>query len=263
MSGYDTLWAACITLGVLALMLGPLERAFPARRGQPILRLAWATDLAFFVGQALLFNGLVFMALRATERLVDGAVPAIQQTVYGWPLWAQIAAAILGGDLAIYWMHRAQHRFEWLWRFHGVHHTAERLDWLAAFREHPVDGLITRLTINLPGIILGVDFGTMAGLIVFRGLWATFIHSNVRMNLGPLEWVLGSPALHHWHHALDRRAGNYANLNPLMDLLFGTYLRPDHEPVEVGVDTPWPRSYLGLLLHPFVPRRWRGEGRGG
>ena len=32
------------------------------------------------------------------------------------------------------------------------------------------------------------------------------------------------------HHDRDRDVGNYANLSPLMDILFGTYHCPDHEP---------------------------------
>jgi sterol desaturase/sphingolipid hydroxylase (fatty acid hydroxylase superfamily) len=28
--------------------------------------------------------------------------------------------------------------------------------------------------------------------------------------------------LHHWHHDRDRDFGNYANVSPLMDVLFGT-----------------------------------------
>lgn len=253
-------WVMLLSFGLLALMFGPLERAFPARRGQRVLRPAWGTDLLFFAGQSLLWSGLILLALQWLAARLDGWLPATRGVVAGWPWWLQVAAALLAGDLCVYWVHRAQHRFEWLWRFHGVHHTAEHLDWLAAHREHPVDGLITRAAINLPAILLGVPVGAVAGLVVFRGVWAIFIHSNVRLPLGPLEWVLGSPALHHWHHDRDRRAGNYANLNPLMDLLFGTYRRPPTEPEAFGTPEPWPQSYVGLLLHPLRPRRRSSRG---
>jgi hypothetical protein len=36
-----------------------------------------------------------------------------------------------------------------------------------------------------------------------------------------------------------------------MDLLFGTYRRPDHEPAVLGVEEPIPQSYLGQLIYPF------------
>jgi hypothetical protein len=40
-----------------------------------------------------------------------------------------------------------------------------------------------------------------------------------------------------------------------MDILFGTYRHPDHEPPALGLTEPFPRSYLGQLIHPLLPRR--------
>jgi sterol desaturase/sphingolipid hydroxylase (fatty acid hydroxylase superfamily) len=65
--------------------------------------------------------------------------------------------------------------------------------------------------------------------------------------------LIGAPELHHWHHDRARDAGNYANISPLMDLLFGTYRCPDHEPPVFGIREPIAKSYLGQLLHPFLP----------
>jgi ABC-type uncharacterized transport system permease subunit len=38
---------------------------------------------------------------------------------------------------------------------------------------------------------------------------------------------------------------------PLMDLIFGTYHHPGHEPEAFGLDTPISRGFLGQLMHPF------------
>jgi fatty acid hydroxylase family protein len=100
----------------------------------------------------------------------------------------------------------------------------------------------------------------LGGLAAYTGKrWVQkpklIIHSNVRLPTGPLRWLLGAPELHHWHHDRDRSAGNYANLSPLMDLLFGTYRCPDHEPESVGINEPIAKSYVGQMLHPFLPRR--------
>jgi sterol desaturase/sphingolipid hydroxylase (fatty acid hydroxylase superfamily) len=162
---------------------------------------------------------------------------------------------VLLSDLVIYWGHRLQHRVGWLWRFHAVHHSAEHLDWLAAHREHPLDTIYTVGLINLPAFVLGFPLETLAGFIAFRGVWAIYIHSNVRLPTGPLRWLLGAPELHHWHHDRDRDAGNYANISPLMDILFGTYRCPDHEPEHFGLYEPPPRTYLGHLIRPLLPRR--------
>lgn len=248
----DVAWTTGLGFVSVALLFTPLERAFRAS-DQPIIRPRWGTDLAFFLGQYLIFNAAVVWALGqlviAWAAIAPGARP-----LAAWPWWGQVIAAVLLGDLAIYWVHRLQHRVDWLWRFHGVHHTAEHLDWLAAHREHPVDGLITRGVINLPAILLGVPLAPIAGFIVFRGLWAIFIHSNTALPVGPLKYLLGAPHLHHWHHAKGRFAGNYANLNPLMDLAFGTFRDPPDRPPALGTDEPWPKGYGALLLHPFRRR---------
>src|SRR5262249_46598964 len=153
------------------------------------------------------------------------------------------------------WGPRLQHRVGFLWRFHPVHHSAEHLDWLAAHREPPLDSIYTIGIINLPAFVLGFPLETLAGFIAFRGIWAIYIHSNVRLPIGPLRMLLGSPELHHWHHYRDRDAGNYANISPLMDILFGTYRCPDHEPERLGLNEPTPRTYLGYMLQPLLPRR--------
>ncbi len=159
-------------------------------------------------------------------------------------------------DFIIYWGHRLQHQVGILWRFHAVHHSAEHLDWLAAGREHPVDTIYTVSLVNLPMFALGFPIETITVLIVFRGMWAVFIHTNVRLPLGSLGLLIGAPELHHWHHDRARDAGNYGNLSPIMDLLFGTHYCPEHEPVCFGLKESTATTYLGHILLPFLPRRW-------
>jgi sterol desaturase/sphingolipid hydroxylase (fatty acid hydroxylase superfamily) len=239
----------------VGLIFSPLERVFPARPGQRFLRPAWLTDLCYFLGQYLLWSGLVFWTLTHFSRWLDGVIPhGLRFAVASQPWWLQAVEVVLLSDVLIYWGHRLQHRIDFLWRFQDVHHSAEHLDWLAAHREHPLDTIYTVGLINLPAFILGFPLETIAGLIAFRGLWAIYIHSNVRLPIGPLRMLIGAPELHHWHHDLDRRAGNYANLSPLMDILFGTYRCPDHEPERFGINEPVPRTYLGQLVRPLIPR---------
>ncbi len=215
----------------LCIVFRPLEMAFPARTGQRFLRPAWFTDLGFFAGQYLLWNGVVFWLLAAAGHWLHGVVPSGFRASIASQSWTlQATEVVILSDLFVYWGHRMQHRLGWLWRFHSIHHSAEHLDWLAAHREHPIDTVYTLTLINLPAFILGFPLETLAGLIAFRGIWAIYIHSNVRLPIGPLRMLIGAPELHHWHHDRDRDFGNYANISPVMDVLFGTYHCPDSEP---------------------------------
>jgi sterol desaturase/sphingolipid hydroxylase (fatty acid hydroxylase superfamily) len=260
MNLYALALSAGLSFFFLVLIFRPLEMAFPAKREQRFFRPAWWTDLCFFLGQYLLWSGLVLWALTHFSQWLGGIVPhSFHQAVAAQPWWLQVIQVIVLSDFLIYWGHRLQHRVGFLWRFHAVHHSAQHLDWLAAHREHPLDTIYTVGIINLPAFILGFPLETIAGLIAFRGLWAIYIHSNVRLPIGPLRPLLGSPELHHWHHDRDRDAGNYANISPLMDVLFGTYRCPDHEPEHFGINEPTPTTYLGHLVRPLFPRKRAGR----
>jgi sterol desaturase/sphingolipid hydroxylase (fatty acid hydroxylase superfamily) len=251
---YKLAEGTALSLLFLALVFIPMEKVFPARADQKVLRPRWITDLFFLLGQYFLWGFLVIWTLSYFSFWLDDVVPSSFRRVVGWqPWWLQAFEVVVLSDLVIYWGHRLQHKVAFLWRFHKVHHSAEHLDWLAAHREHPLDSIYTVGLINLPAFILGFPLETLAGLIAFRGIWAIYIHSNVRLPLKFLRKIIGSPELHHWHHHLDRHAGNYANISPLMDIIFGTYTCPDHEPEAFGIREPFPKSYIGQLVEPMLP----------
>lgn len=253
------LGATGISLLFLLLVFVPMEKVFPAKKGQKILRPDWLLDLCFFLGQYLLWSGLVLWALSHFSYFLYDFVPAdFRMAVAGQPWILQGIEVILLSDFLIYWGHRLQHRVGFLWRFHKVHHSAEHLDWLAAHREHPLDSIYTVGLINLPAFLMGFPLETLAVVVAFRGIWAIYIHSNVRLPLGPLRMLIGAPELHHWHHHLDRDAGNYANISPLMDIIFGTYTCPDEEPERFGIREDFPKNYAGQMIAPLLPTKvWK------
>ena len=248
------LGAAIASFVLLAAVFIPLERLFPARAGQPVLRPRVVVDACFFFGQYLVWNGVALVVLHALRSAIDGHLGTWTEWIATWPVWTQALAAVLLGDVCVYWFHRACHSFDWLWRFHAVHHSAQHLDWLAAHREHPVDGIGTQLAANLPAMLLGFHAEALAALVAFRGMWAIFIHSNVRIPLGPLRLLFGGPELHHWHHArVERTRHNFANVAPWVDVLFGTHHMPDgEETYAVGLKEPWPEGYFAQLARPFA-----------
>jgi sterol desaturase/sphingolipid hydroxylase (fatty acid hydroxylase superfamily) len=253
---FSLLPATGLSLLFLCIMFIPMEKAFPAKPGQKVFRPRWLLDLCFFAGQYLLWNGLVLWALSYVNIWLEDVVPtALSAKIKSQPLWLQALEVLLASDILIYWAHRLQHHVDFLWRFHKVHHSAEHMDWLAAHREHPLDTIYTVGLINLPALFLGFDLNAIALLVGFRGIWAIYIHSNVRLPIGPLKKLIGAPELHHWHHDKERDAGNYANISPLMDIIFGTYHCPPQEPDSFGIKEPFPQHYAGQLLQPVLPRR--------
>ena len=59
-------------------------------------------------------------------------------------------------------------------------------------------------------------------VMLITTVWGFYIHSNIRVRLGPLEWLLSTPAFHHWHHTLaEPRDRNFASMLPCWDWIFG------------------------------------------
>ncbi|MBE7452363.1 MAG: hypothetical protein HS111_26815 [Kofleriaceae bacterium] len=120
-----TVWAsavvAALSLVVLGVMFGPLERAFAARPAQRPWRTGSGVDLAFFLGQYLLWSALALVVLDAARRARRSGPGGVAGGRGGAPLAAQVGVAVVAGDLLVYGWHRACHAVPLLWRFHAVH----------------------------------------------------------------------------------------------------------------------------------------------
>src|SRR5262245_46680242 len=115
MNPYALAFSAGVSFVFLALVFRPLEVAFPAKPGQRFFRPAWFTDLCFFLGQYLLWGGLVLGALSLFGHWLDGVVPAgFRSAVASQPWWLQAVEVVLLSDFLIYWGHRLQHRVGFL-----------------------------------------------------------------------------------------------------------------------------------------------------
>src|SRR5262245_6664380 len=107
MDPWGLLLAAGLSLLFLCAVFVPLERAFPAKPGQRFFRPAWRTDLAFFLGQYLLWNGLVLAALAWVAAGLDASTPSgLRATVAAQPWWLQAFEVVLLSDFCVYWGHR-------------------------------------------------------------------------------------------------------------------------------------------------------------
>lgn len=177
-----------------------------------------------------------------------------------WPLVLQIALVMIIGELPGYWIHRAEHEWEGLWRFHAVHHSAPRLYWLNAARFHPIDYLLT----TAPAYLLLVTLGCGEVMLAYFGIVTTihgiFQHANLQLRLGPLNYIFSMAELHRWHHSrtVFEANHNYGQTISIWDWVFGTrYLPSDRSPPQdIGIANlpAFPMTWWAQFLSPF---RWR------
>lgn len=251
-----------IWLAVLTVIFAPLEQLFALHRTPGRLKTVPA-DVAYYFLNSLLPLALLAPPLAILAAALRLATPqAYIAAVAALPFGAKLMAALAISEVGGYWGHRWCHEVPLLWRFHVVHHGPEHVDWLISSRAHPVDQVFEKLCALAPLYVFGLvqptpQGASFAGLIaIFGTLWGFFIHANVRWRLGPLEWLISTPAFHHWHHTNDEhRDHNYAALFPVVDRLFGTHHLPAQWPHRYGVDAPPRAAMLDQLLDPFGPPR--------
>lgn len=244
-----------ITLIILALVFIPLEGFFAKNTEQKLLRTGWVTDMKYFMFSHIgiqLFSFLTVMPIQywITHLPHNPIVPYVQAQ----PIWLQFIELLIVVDFTTYWIHRALHEVDVLWRFHAIHHSTEHMDWLASSRLHIIEVLITRLIATLPIFLLGFHTSAVFAYLIFISFHAIFIHSNVRFRFPYLRWLIATPEFHHWHHSSEKPAidKNYAAFIPLYDVVFKTIYMPNHLASVYGtVGYKIPNSFIKQFTWPF------------
>ena len=234
-----------------------LEWVFPrVRPEQGPLSPGWRLDLAYFGVNHLLIGVFLVVSTHFAHDYFAWAIsPSLQAHVVALPAIIRFALVILAADAVEYASHRAFHEVPALWRIHAVHHSPEYMDWLSGSRLHFLEPLVTRALVLVPIVLLGFPQDTIFAYLIFISVQSVLIHSNIKMKVGWLRYVIVTPQFHHWHHASDAEAidKNYAAHTPLFDILFGSWHLPkDRWPVKYGTVRPIPGGMLGQFLHPFV-----------
>lgn len=190
-----------------------------------------------------------------------------------WPVVGFTLSIALLSDFTTYLSHALHHKVPWLWQFHAVHHSAEVMTPLTAFRKHPAYELISKLIdVALLGPFQGIVFFAFAGPVdvmtifgvnlvftLFQLLGGSLRHSHMWLSFGPvISHVLISPAQHQIHHSVAAKHWNknYGEVFAIWDWLFGTlYVPKEREELTFGVSPQVARQHSNLWRAYFIPVR--------
>ena len=238
------------------LIFVAIEKLLPLRKGQPVFRKEWQTDLKHFAVNHFLV-GLILLTVNFTIHHAFGWMVRHDFQLAVQAIWfvPQLLLCILVADLAQYWTHRAYHEIPFLWKFHSVHHSTKSMDWLAGSRQHVLEVIVTRVLVVAPLFVIGFSEAVVNAYILIVGFQAVLNHANVRVPWGPLKYLIVTPDFHHWHHASDDEAidRNYAAHYAFLDYLFGTAVKADRKlPNQYGVVGDYmPEGFVAQQLFPF------------
>jgi sterol desaturase/sphingolipid hydroxylase (fatty acid hydroxylase superfamily) len=148
--------------------------------------------------------------------------------LYTLPLaqWWPWVALFFGQEFCYYWMHRADHRIRWMWATHSVHHSPNSLNLSAAYRL----GWTARLSFGplffAPLVLFGFPPLLVGAALAANLFYQFWLHAPWLPRLGPLEWILNTPAHHRVHHASNPEYldANFGGVLIVFDRLFGTFV---------------------------------------
>ena len=144
-------------------------------------------------------------------------------------------------DFAGYWVHRLQHKVNFFWNGHIVHHSSEEFNLACALRQSISSIAKIFAIFLLPAAIFGVPaevINVVAPLHLFAQFWYHTQHIN---KMGFLENIIVTPSHHRVHHAINPQYidKNYGQIFIFWDKLFGSYQQELKEvPAVYGITRP-------------------------
>jgi sterol desaturase/sphingolipid hydroxylase (fatty acid hydroxylase superfamily) len=256
MSSTLSSYIAAIICGLGLITL--LELVLPYRREWLPTRQEIKTDIIFMLLVQVL---LPYLLTIFTVAFIGDYLKSMGWNIQGlwphsYPVWVQMLIMMFAADFFRYWLHRAAHTWEPLWRFHAVHHSVQKLYWINVGRFHPIDKALQFICDVLPFIVLGVSKEVLALYFVVYAIKGFFQHSNVDTKLGWLNYIISGPELHRWHHSMkvEESNTNYGNNVIVWDIIFGTYLLPKNQAVDdLGLyNRDYPMGFIEQMKAPFI-----------
>jgi sterol desaturase/sphingolipid hydroxylase (fatty acid hydroxylase superfamily) len=249
-------------IGTSAVLFGLLERIMPYSKGQGLFREGFFDDFALYTIAQSYVLGIVIFSIIIARLDAAGGFSRLQLLAH-WPLWLQVTLFVVTHDIYIYWMHRWQHRNRYLWRLHEAHHSPTSVDWLSGSRSHCLEILINQTVEFAPIVLLGASPEVVPLKGAISAVWGMYIHCNLNVHTGRLQWIINGPEMHRWHHTMGKgMRSNFSTKLAIWDWMFGTAYLPFNQRAEdYGVRTWFPKHYVGQTLYAFRPLRRRARAR--
>jgi len=213
----------------------------------------WGRNLGFFILNAALSSLFVLPVMVWAALHAPWSRAAVPDSL---PLWAWLPLDILLLEFWIYWWHRANHEWPFLWRFHEVHHRDRHLDATTALRFHFGE---VALAAGARALVIMAFAIPLTSVVLFEILVivaSVFHHANWRIPPAlerRLARVIITPSRHWVHHHRVRADtdSTYGTIFSFWDRWFGTTTPTLRRPLmPLGVEGKEELPMIALIGQP-------------
>lgn len=155
--------------------------------------------------------------------------------------WLAYLVTFIVLDFEFYWGHRINHKINFLWYGHLIHHNSQEYNIAVSMRQPFFTFINFLFFLSLPAAILGLSPVVIATVLPIHKFAQVWYHTRQIGKLGFLEYFLVTPSQHRVHHALNPVYidKNFSAIFNIWDKIFGTF-QPEleNEPPVYGITRP-------------------------
>ncbi|WP_299554430.1 sterol desaturase family protein [Seonamhaeicola sp.] len=251
-------------LMVISIAVWLLEIAFPWRKEQAVFRKDFWLDAFYMFFNFFIFTIVISGFYKVLELLFSEIGLSMSSMALidlsNLPIWTELLIFFLILDFVQWFTHVLLHRFEFLWRFHKVHHSVKEMGFAAHLRYHWMENILYKPLKVFAVMLIGGFEPEQAFIIHFVAISIGHLnHANIKLTYGPLKYIFNNPVMHLYHHAYTlpkvRKHGvNFGISLSLWDYIFKTYYVPESSgSIELGYpgDSKMPKNFFAQLLYGF------------
>jgi sterol desaturase/sphingolipid hydroxylase (fatty acid hydroxylase superfamily) len=264
---FDVPWSRNYFWGLIliSLFVFALELLFPWRKTQKVIRKDFWLDgfymfFNFFVFSLFISGFYKCISKFSNEVLNIKANSLAILDLSNLSPVLQLLVFFVVLDFVQWFTHTLMHRFEFLWRFHKVHHSVKEMGFSAHLRYHWMENVLYKPLKVLALMLLGGFEPEQAYIIHFFAIAIGHLnHANLKLDYGPFRYVFNNPIMHLYHHAYAlperfKKGVNFAISLSVWDYLFKTSYVPEADKnIMLGYedDHKMPSSFWGQIRYGF------------
>jgi sterol desaturase/sphingolipid hydroxylase (fatty acid hydroxylase superfamily) len=249
---------------VISLFIWFLEITFPWRKNQSIIRKDFWLDgfymfFNFFIFSIVISGFYSLLELFFNDFGLTNKSLALFD-LSSFPIWAELLIFFIILDFVQWFTHVLLHKFEFLWRFHKVHHSVKEMGFAAHLRYHWMENILYKPLKTIGVMLIGGFEPEQAYIVHFTAISIGHLnHANIKLSWGIFKYILNNPIMHLYHHVKELPAHKPNGINfgislSIWDYIFKTnYVPEDSGTIEIGFpgEEKFPKGFFGQLLSGF------------